>query len=401
MAIYFDPNDSELRLNPYKYLNKLRDEASILRSTSKGTHVVLSYDYVKKLMSDSSLSVRYIPKHVDFLANTEMPSIKSLGQSAIVFTDPPRHQRLRKLHMNVFNNKIIDGFLAGMSHDVANVLIKLDRKESIDIVKLVADQIPRKVLSNLLGIPSKYQEKVIEILLNVRGLLEPSLLTPRKLKRLEMEFSECRKIFYDIIKGYRQNPELNIISLLMEKDKKGDYLTDEELVISCALTFIAGHETTKGLISSAAKMFAENSDQWEMLKCDRSLMDNAINEITRFEPPLHFTTRLATSDFDLDGYDVGEGDLVLLCLASANRDPKEFDNPNFFDIQRESKKNVSFGLGMHNCIGSYLAQIELKLLFEQMLNKGVRFHKNDDYLAVWSSQGPTTRSLDKLYVSIS
>lgn len=400
MSIVFDPNTPELKEAPYVYMNRIRDQASILPSLGKGVHVVTSYAHVKGLMTDSDLSVRYIPKHIDLLATTDIPCIKSLGELAIVFTDPPEHQRLRKLHLNVFNSKVIDSFLPVIKGDVKNVLSKLAINKSIDVVDSLADQIPRQVLSHLLGIPKKYQDEIIETLLNVRGLLEPALLTPRKLKRLEAEFACCKNLFHEIIAQYREEPDRNLISLLIEGDKKGDGLSDEELAITCTLTFIAGHETTKGLISSAAKLFAEAPEQWDLLKKNRSLIRPAIDEIARFEPPLHFTTRLATHDFDLDSYQVYESDLILLCLASANRDPSIFENPDVFNILRENHKNVSFGLGMHNCIGKHLAHTELTTLFESMLDLNVRFYKDGEYAEVWSDQGATTRSLEKLCLCI-
>ena len=400
MTTVFDQNAAEFKANPYLYLESLREIAEIVPAGGAGTHVILSYELVKQVIADSTLSVRYIPEHISKIANSEIPGLKNLGKFAIVFTDPPNHQRLRRLHMNVFNSKIINNFNVDIQKIITNVLDQIEYDCAIDIVSQLADQIPRTVLSSLLGIRTGHQQEITDLLLSVRTLLEPTHITPRKLKRLEVEFQRCTELLQKNIDAYRQCPKNNFISLLLQQGSQNQKLTDEELQVSCALTYIAGHETTKALISSAAMLFAEFPKQWDILIADKSRIPAAIEEVIRYEPPLHFTTRLATKDFELGLQKINKGDLILLCLASANRDRDIFTNPSNFDVCRESPGNLSFGLGMHNCIGKHLAQSEVRLLIETMIDLNVRFHKNQDYKMKWANMGPTTRSLEVLQLHL-
>lgn len=393
----FDQNATMFRESPYEYLAGLRD-SGCTRAVGGGK-VFFDYTSVDAIMSDPSLSVAYIPTQMEKLAKKPVPNLRSLGQYAIVFTDPPLHHRLRKLHMVAFNKKAVAQYDTYISEEIKAIFDGLSGQVRIDVVSDIADVVPKHVLTRLLGIEERYREEICTALMKVRALLEPTTITPRMLNRLEDEFTHCVEIFRQAIVAKRQCPCDDIISTLLNVEKSGECMSDEEIVISCALTYIAGHETTKSLISSGMKLFQEHPAQWQTLADKPALLDQALEEIARFEPPLHFTTRVATKDFAIQDVEIHQGEMVLLCIASANRDPRIFNRPDSFDITRVPQRNLAFGSGMHNCIGKVLALTELKTVFNELLAREIPLYEKQRLATDWLRAGPTTRSLAKLELS--
>jgi cytochrome P450 len=399
MRNFFDQNDSQFLDDPYHYLNTLRDTGCT--STNTGGKIFFTFDNVNQVISDKDHSVRYIPNQINVFAKMEIPYIKSLSDLAIVFTDPPLHHRLRRLHMVAFSKNQIDQFKELINNQIISICNPVFQKEgAIDVVSELAHEIPKRVLSKMLGIDNDRADNVCDKLMQVRKLLEPSHLTPRLIKRLENEFKSCVITFKEIISEKKISPGNDIITILSNREISEDKLNTEEIVISCALTYIAGHETTKSLISSATKLFIENPKEWKKLQDTPSLIEASIDEISRIEPPLHFTTRIAKQSLLIEGYNnIEPGELLLLCIASANRDPSIYHNPDSFNINRDRVRNLSFGSGMHNCIGKYLANTELNSFLNYLLTKNIDLGSYSINEYKWLCAGPTTRSLSTLSIS--
>lgn len=159
-----------------------------------------------------------------------------------------------------------------------------------------------------------------------------------------------------------------MISQLLEAEEEGDHLTLKELHTNCILLLISGHETTTRLIGNGMWLLLRHPEQLALLQENRELIPNAIEEILRFEPPVQAFSRIVKEDFEYKGYEFKKNQVALLFYAAANRDPRFIENPQIFDIQRKDSKHVSFGHGVHLCLGMSLARLEATIVFNQLLN---------------------------------
>ena len=175
--------------------------------------------------------------------------------------------------------------------------------------------------------------------------------------------------FRDIIARRRAEPRDDLISGLLKAQEEGDRLSDRELLANCVLLLIAGHETTTNLICNGTYALLRHPDQLKRLRDDPSLIPTAVEELLRYDSPVQFTNRFLTADMELGGKTLRAGQMVLLLLAAANRDPEQFPDPDKLDVGRQNNKHVAFGLGSHFCLGAPLARLEGRLVFEALLQR--------------------------------
>jgi pimeloyl-[acyl-carrier protein] synthase len=185
---------------------------------------------------------------------------------------------------------------------------------------------------------------------------------------------------------------------MIDAEENGDCLTEIELYNTCLLLLVAGHETTTRLISSGLFLLLRSPDQLTLLRNDPSLIANAIEEMLRFEPPVQATRRFALEDIDFHGTQIKKGQLVFLSIAGSNRDPAANDDPDTFDIMRTAPKQISFGYGIHLCIGASLARLEATIAFEEILKRYDHMQLLDDH-PTWG-ENAFFRGLETLNVSV-
>jgi cytochrome P450 len=394
-SLKFNPYSSAFRQDPYSYYAKLRQQAPVL-ALGNDMYMITRYADIRSLMSNSSTSVRYIPDSVSELGTGEIPHLVELGNSAIVFTDPPQHARLRKLMNKGFSRSSINEFSDLIELTVAELLGSHLDDEPFDFVGEVAHQVPLQTISRLLGVVGSKIAELDQQLLFLRQILDPSLHTARRIKKFETTFAQCSSYFEQLIKDRAQSKCNNILSRLIDSRLGEDQLSSKEIVVGCVLTYIAGHETTKSVISSGVAAFAENPEQWDLLRNNPALLAPAIEEILRYEAPLQQTMRVLNEEVQIGDYQLKKGDKLLLCMGSGNRDESVFSNPDKFDINRAAHGNLAFGMGLHNCIGQHLAKSEAMSVFSYLIKQVSRFEIIDESALQWSNQGIITRSLQSL-----
>lgn len=394
-TIRFNPYSPEFKEDRYAYYRHIRNTAPVLEHA--GIWVITRYSDIIKVMQSKNVSVASIPATVKQLVPADIPNLELLGDKAIVFTDPPKHSRLRRLTGRSFNLKSLENFSGQIRAVINRELISALNREC-DIVP-IAHAIPLQAMSVLLGIPDQYVSQLDNQLQSIRRILEPALLSPKKIKRIEAELDEVIALFRNIVRMRKAAPSYDILSQLIAADIDGDQLSEDELAISCVLTYIAGHETSKGLLSSIILMAGRYPDQWAMIKNGQATPEQFIEEVLRTEPPLQQTLRKTTSTITIDEHVIPEGSSLLLCIAAGNRDEKVFSNPDAFNIQRESLPNLAFGYGMHNCIGKYLSKLEAQYFIEHLVDIDADI-KIDDEGIQWAPDGMITRSLKHLTAHI-
>jgi cytochrome P450 len=219
-----------------------------------------------------------------------------------------------------------------------------------------------------------------------------------RIRRIEQDLQSCIAIFQEIIDDRKIHLGDDLLSKLIQAKVGEDQLSDSELCIACVMTYVAGHETSKGLLTNGVLAFIQHPEQWQIFREGKATSKQVINEILRFDPPLQQTVRLAVSDLQVGSQTIQKGEKMLLCLASANRDEAQFDNPNAFDITRDAAAQIAFGHGIHNCLGQMIARLEGQLLFTYLCEQVQEIKLgSSDYS--WHPEGFITRTLTHLPVT--
>ena len=257
--------------------------------------------------------------------------------------------------------------------------------------------LPVIVICDLLGVPEADRAEFVQGTRISGRLIDPSPMTAEELEQANQSTTESQQYFAALCDERRANPQDDLITALVQSELEDDRLSKDELTSNIALLFAAGHETTVNLMGNALLALYRNRDQLELLRSDLSLMPNAVEEFLRYDSSVQLTGRDVMEDAEICGVQLPRGRAVLALLAAANRDPAVFANPDRLDITRERVKPISFGGGIHLCLGAQLARIEateaLQVLLERLPNLELQDADNPEW-----KQTITLRGLQRLPV---
>ncbi|WP_234574457.1 cytochrome P450 family protein [Bacillus cereus] len=281
-------------------------------------------------------------------------------------SDPPNHSRLRSLVQKAFTPKMI-AQLDGRIQRIADDLISdIERKGTLKLVDDYSFPLPIIVISEMLGIPKEDQAKFR--IWSHAVIASPE--TPEEIKETEKQLSEFITYLQYLVDIKRKEPKEDLVSALILAESEGHKLSARELYSMIMLLIVAGHETTVNLITNTVLALLENPNQLQLLKDNPKLIDSAIEEGLRYYSPVEVTTaRWAAEPFQIHHQTIQKGDMVIIALASANRDETVFENPEIFDITRESNRHIAFGHGSHFCLGAPLARLEAKIAITTLFNR--------------------------------
>ncbi|MGX5363945.1 cytochrome P450 family protein [Bacillus cereus] len=281
-------------------------------------------------------------------------------------SDPPNHSRLRSLVQKAFTPKMI-AQLDGRIQRIADDLISnIERKGTLNLVDDYSFPLPIIVISEMLGIPKEDQAKFR--IWSHAVIASPE--TPEEIKEIEKQLSEFITYLQYLVDIKRKEPKEDLVSALILAESEGHKLSARELYSMIMLLIVAGHETTVNLITNTVLALLENPNQLQLLKDNSKLIDSAIEEGLRYYSPVEVTTaRWAAEPFQIHHQTIQKGDMVIIALASANRDETVFENPEIFDITRENNRHIAFGHGSHFCLGAPLARLEAKIAITTLFNR--------------------------------
>ena len=348
--------------DPYSYLAGLREAAPLYRDERLGAWLVLRYDDVRAAFRDSRLSADRVSP---FFERRRAQGCSERGRATfevltrwIVFSDPPRHTRLRKLAEHAFRPRAVERMRGWIASLVDDLVDELGDDRELDFMARYASPLPVRVICNLFGVPQERREDLTRWSEDILTLVFGAMHSADRHERAERSLREFSEFLREVIAQRRVHRGDDLVSDLIEAEERGDALDEQEIVATCVLLLFAGHETTRNLLANGLKAILEHGTAREALAADPSRMPDAVEEILRFDGPTKAMWRQVVDPVEYGGQRIEPGERVLLVQASANRDPRRFEAPEAFDIARSSNRHVGFGYSIHYCLGAAIARLE-------------------------------------------
>ena len=350
--------DPQATMNLYERFKLLRDHAPVTQLEADGPWQVARYAEVHAVLRD----------HETFSSEVSIRPPKERGAPSMLFSDPPIHNRLRKLVSVAFKPGQIRLQEQQIRSRCNALLDAMPTDTELDLVQALAAPLPVMVIAKMLGVEdgdmAAFKVWSDEIFSNIGEIL---FGTPSA--ESEYAAQEMNAYFLQRINDIRRHPKEHLLGQLVATKTEDGKLDDEELLSFCRLLLIAGNETTTGLITASARIFHEEPDTLVQLKQNPQLAKNFVEEALRFYSPFSATVRRTTKDVEIAGQAIAAGELVIPLLASANRDERVFEAPDTFRLDRSPNPHLGLGFGIHVCLGAHLARLEGKIVVEQMAQR--------------------------------
>jgi cytochrome P450 len=371
-GLVFNPLLGSARQDPYPLYRRLREADPVHRSRAIRGWIVFRYADCLAILRDSRFSaddrhyVGYERERAaaiqDGLVNPAEPD-----EPVMLRRDPPDHTRLRSLVNKAFTPRAIEMLRARIEALTSELLDALATRDQADIIADFAVPLPVTIIAEMLGIPAEDRHTFKRWSDHLVGFLDPQASPgPEILRATADEFFT----YMDRIASERRAaPRDDLLSALVLAEERGDRLSQQELHGTLALLLAAGNETTTNLIGNGLVALLRHPDQLARLRAEPTLIDSAIEELLRWDSPVQFTARMPTEDLEFQGKRFRRGEAVVVVLGAANRDPAVFESPETFDIARPDNRHLSFGYGIHFCLGAQLARLEARIAFSALLRR--------------------------------
>ncbi len=360
--LLFNPFMPEMRANPYPAYQLLRAADPVHRAFVDGfpeVWILTRHRDVTALLRDSRVSsdrrksalyeafIQTLPE--SFRAEELVPSM--------LFLDPPDHTRLRGLVNQAFTGRVVERLRPRVTEIVGGLLDRVGGAGEMDVIEDLAFPLPVNVICELLGVPRMDRDRLRRWSLDLIYTLEP-LVPPDAMERATVAAAEFREYLRGLIGERRSRPGPDLLSGLIAAEDGGGRLTEGELVSTCVLLLVAGHETTSGLIGNGTLALLSNPTELRRLHDEPEIARSAVEELLRYDSPVQLTGRLLVDEIEISGKTLSAGAEVVGLLGAANRDPEQFEDPDRLDLGRAENRHIAFGNGIHFCLGAALARVE-------------------------------------------
>jgi cytochrome P450 len=374
----FDPFDPRWSSDPFPLYAELREHSPIHRN-EMGFWVLARHadclavlrDHRRASSEGMNMDEGGAPARIRRPITGENPEAAGLvALRPFLFRDPPDHTRLRGLVAKAFTPKVVLSLRDRTQQVVDELLDAAMDADDVDLLAEFAYPLPVRVICDLLGVPLEDQDRFkawSEAL--AQGLDPDFLLTDDIIEARGEAGMQFAQYFFELLTERRRTPGADLLSRLVEVTDGGTVLTETEMLSTCILLLVAGHETTVNLISGGVLALLRHPDQLERFRTDPSVHRSGIEEMLRYVSPVQLTPRTFTEDCEFGGTEFGAGDFAMLLIGSANRDAAQFDDAERFDITRTPNNHLGLGFGIHHCLGAPLARMETELALTTLVRR--------------------------------
>jgi cytochrome P450 PksS len=398
----YAPFSPDFKANPFPFYAQLRAERPVYQTTltdGRPIWLVTRYDDVVSVLRDP----RFVkdPKQImtpeQLAALPPSTPVLDLLSHDLLNQDPPNHTRLRALVSKAFTPKLVEGLRPRIQQLADELLDAMATRSEVDLMAAYAFPIPITVIAELLGVPTKDQEKFKEWSNAIVGI-NP---TPEGMALVSAAVGEFTEYLGALFAERRREPQDDLISGLVQAEEAGDRLSEQELYSMASIILIAGHETTVNLIGTGTLVLLQHPDQLARLRNDPELIRPAIEELLRHSGPVEGSTdRYAAEDVELSGVTIPKGGMVYVMLGSANRDGERFSDPDDVDLTRDTRQHVAFGQGIHYCLGAPLARLEGQIAIGSLIRRFPNLRLAAPAETLTWRPGMVIRSLHRLPVAL-
>ena len=369
----FDPDatlvkvltDPETIPDPYPLYRQLREQSPVFQSALTQTWVFTRYDDAKALLRDprcgSGAALEGERRGVDGRARRRRE-----GTMSMLFLNPPDHTRVRGLVARSFTPRRVERLRPEVT-DMCDELLDTLGGEG-DFVDEVAFPLPANVISALVGVPSADRAYLRPLIAALGVGIEPTA-SDDEVAAADAAGEEITEYVLDLIAKRRADPQDDLLSGMIQASDGDDTLSESEIVVNTLLIYAAGFETTTHLLGNTVRQLVDHPDQHQLLREDRSLVPGAIEEVLRFDPPVQLDGRYVFEDLEIADRSIPAGSQTMVLIGAVNRDPSLVADPDRFDVTRTDTQVLSFGSGIHFCLGAALARLEGQVLLSRMLDR--------------------------------
>lgn len=373
IEIGFDPTDPAFVADPYPVYRRLREDHPILWNPVTSQWLISRHAEVNRLLRDRRLgrTYRHQATHVQ-MGRPEPPSWQApfheLNDAGLLDMEPPDHTRLRRLVLRAFTPRTVEALRGRIQGVVDGLIDRFDRAGEVDLIADFVEPLPVTVIAELLGVPEadRHLLRPWSADFCLMYELDPPDASARQAVQASLEFGAYLRA---LLAERRRRPGDDLISALAGVVDDGDALTEAELIGTCVLLLNAGHEASVNGAGNGWWSLLRHPDALARLRADPSLLPTAIEELLRFDTPLSLFERWVLEPIEVEGVSIPRGGEVALLFGSANRDPAAFHRPDELDLTRDPNPYLSFGAGIHYCLGAPLAKLELEIAFGTLLRR--------------------------------
>ncbi len=392
--------DPAVRADPHPTYHRVRAETPRLFFPDANEWLFTRWDDCEAVLRDPRFSSNPVHRVTDVPIEQRSPREQAAASgelTTLLFLDPPDHTRIRSLVSKAFTPRTVERLRPHIVDLCDAILDDAAQRGHLDVVSDLGYQLPVTVICELMGVPLADRDRFGPWASAASRLLDGDFLPEAELMAGMVAMMEFVQYFSDLFEVRRAEPGDDLVSALIAAEEEGDRLSESELNSIVVLLFIAGHETTMNLIGNGTSALLHHPDQLDRLRRRPDLIGSTVEELLRYDGPVHLTGRTATTDLRIGDAEISAGQGVVTLLAAANRDPERFESPDALDIDRPDTRHLTFSHGIHYCLGAALARVEGQCAIGRLVERFDRIELSEE---------PTyrdhfiLRGLNSLHVSV-
>jgi cytochrome P450 len=369
--------DPALRANPYPFYERLRTHAPAHWDAAAGTEggwVLTRHADVMAALRTPRVSAKRLapPEGADWLPAEYREAARQVFRTMphqLLFLDPPDHTRLRGLVSKAFTPRLVEAWRPRIAQLASELLDPVQEAGRMDVIASLAYPLPAIVIAELLGVSPDDREQFIRWSTDFGGFLDGSTLTTQEALLALQGVADFMEYFRVLIARRRTAPRDDLLQALLTARERDDALTEDELLANLVLLLAAGHGTTTHLIGNGLLALLRHPKQFQRLSANPSLIATAVTELLRFDSPVQLTGRQVAQELSIGDVTLAAGQHITAILGAANRDPDQFLDPDRLDVERAENRQLSFGYGIHFCLGAPLAKLEAEVVLSAVTQR--------------------------------